>query len=191
MEHLLHKIHEEFDVSEASVMKLRPLLSEKRFSKKHILIEPGKICAHYYFIEKGLARSYILSDGKEITNWFSKEGEITFSMMGSYYNKPAFKFVDLLEDCIFYVARVDALNNLLKSDVELSNWSRKLHQRGFLQLELRHIRLLTLSAKERYELFFRENPELHNRINLGHLASFLGMTQVTLSRIRANSSFLT
>lgn len=48
-----------------------------------------------------------------------------------------------------------------------------------------------MSATQRYQLFFEENPQLHNRINLGYLASFLGMTQVTLSRIRGNDSFLT
>ena len=189
MDNLLLKFRNDFKLSEGSIEALTSLLKKRELPKKHILIEPGKVCNYYYFIEKGLIRYYVLADGKEVTTWFSKEGNIAFSMMSAYYDEPAFNYAELLEDCTFYAVPTNKLNQLIDKNLELCNWSRLLHQRGFLQLELRHLRLLTMSATERYQLFFEENPELHNRINLGHLASFLGMTQVTLSRIRGNPSF--
>lgn len=191
MNNLILKFKNDFKLSDSSIEDITSIFEEKKLPKKHILIEPSKVCNYYYFIEKGLIRYYILADGKEVTTWFSSEGNIAFSMMSAYYNEPAFNYAELLEDCIFYAVPTSKLNELIDKNLELCNWSRLLHQRGFLQLELRHLRLLTMSAAERYQLFFEENPELHNRINLGHLASFLGMTQVTLSRIRGDNSFLT
>ena len=189
MNTILSKFNDDFNLSENAINELKSLFEEKQFPKKHILIEPGKVCNYYYFIEKGLIRYYILADGKEVTTWFSKEGNIAFSMMSAYYNEPAFNYAELLEDCIFYSVPVNRLNQLIDKNLELCNWSRSWHQRGFLELEVIHLRLLTMTASERYQLFLDENPELHNRINLGHLASFLGMTQVTLSRIRGNQLF--
>ena len=191
MDYILHKLKSEFKLSQDSINALTSIMEEKKLPKKYTLIKPGRVCNYYYFIEKGVIRYYILGDGREITTWFSKEGNIAFSMMSAYYNEPAFNYAELLEDCVFYAVPTYKLNQLIDKNLELCNWSRLLHQRGFLELELRHLRLLTMTATERYQLFFEENPELHNRINLGHLASFLGMTQVTLSRIRGNDSFLT
>ena len=188
MKTILSKFNVDFKLSESAIEALVSSFEEKQLPKRHILIEPGKVCNYYYFIEKGLIRYYVLVDGREVTTWFSKEGNIAFSMMSAYYNQPAFNYAELLEDCVFYAVSIKKLNQLIDGNLELCNWSRLLHQRGFLELELRHLRLLTMTASERYRLFFEENPELHNRINLGHLASFLGMTQVTLSRVR-NSSF--
>lgn len=186
MEFIINRLKNQFSLSQESIDELVPLMEKLEYPKKHLLIKPDVICTSYYFIEQGLTREYLLHDGKDITHWFSKEGDITFSMQGAYLNQRGFEYVELLEDSIFYKVKVKDLNSLFLKNIELCNWSRLLHQRGFFNIEMRHIRLLTLDAKERYEIFRKENPELHNRINLGHLASFLGMNQVTLSRIRSS-----
>ena len=178
-------------MSSNSLEELTSRMTKLSLPKRHILIKSGVVERNYYFIEKGLTRSYILFEGNEVTSWFSQEGDITFSMLGSYQKKPGFEFVDLLEDSVIYSLPVDVLNALYEKNLDIANWSRLLHQKAFLELELRHISRLTLTAKERYEEFTREKPDIFKRVNLGYIASYLGMSQVTLSRLRAQRDFLT
>lgn len=80
---------------------------------------------------------------------------------------------------------------LYKSDIDIANWMRVLQQENFLRLQDIHISRLNLSAYERYEKLMSECPALFHRVTLGHIASFLGITQQSLSRIRAKGYFLT
>lgn len=142
-----------------------------------------------YFIEQGCARTYLLIDGKEITNWFSQEGDITFSSNALYHRKPGFEYVELLEDTLLYTLSIDQLNALYKTNIELANWSRVIHQEVLLKMQTLRIDRLSLSAKERYDKFLAEQPELFQRVNLGYIASYLGMTQQYLSSLRAADRF--
>jgi len=189
MKQIVSSIRKLYPMSAMSVDELTNQMTRLELPKRHILIKSGVVEGNYYFIEKGLTRSYCLFNGNEVTSWFSQEGEITFSMFGSYQKKPGFEYVDLLEDSIVYSLSVDVLNLLYKNNLEIANWSRLLHQKAFLELELRHIAMISQSAKERYENFIKEKPDIMQRVNLGYIASFLGMSQVTLSRLRAKHIF--
>ena len=89
------------------------------------------------------------------------------------------------------VHSIETLNELYKSDIDIANWMRVLQQENFLRLQDIHISRLNLSAYERYEKLMSECPALFHRVTLGHIASFLGITQQSLSRIRAKGYFLT
>ncbi len=189
MENIIKSIRAIYNVGDSSVKELANLMECHHLPKGYILIKSGVVERNYYFIEKGITRSYCFVDGKESTSWFSKEGDITFSMLSSYENKPGYEYVDLLENCILYAIPVQELNALYERNIEIANWSRLVHQKAFLDLELRHISLATQSAEERLQSFIQEKGDLYKRINLGYVASYLGMTQVTLSRLRAKHVF--
>lgn len=161
------------------------------FPAKRVIIQAGKLDRQVYFIERGITRSYILHNGREITTWFSKEGDIACGSWDLFRNKAGFEYVETLEETIAYTLTIKQLNELFKSDIDIANWMRVVQQENFLQLQETHIRRLNLSARERYELLREEQPELLQRVNLGYIASFLGITQQSLSRIRAKGSFLT
>ena len=189
METIISSIKQMYPVSDTSIKLLTSKMEKAVFPKKHILIKGGIINKNYYFIEKGLTRSYCIIDGEETSTWFSKEGELAFSMLSCYENKPGFEYVDLLEDSVVYSISIDKLNELYKTNIEIANWSRIVHQKAFLDLEYRYIAMTTQSAKERYINFTKEKFDLFKRIKLGYIASFLGVTQVTLSRLRAEPIF--
>jgi CRP-like cAMP-binding protein len=189
MEAIISSIKSMYAVSDKSIELLVSKMKKHEFPKKHILIKGGVIDKNYYFIENGLTRSYCIIEGEETTTWFSKEGELAFSMLSCYENKPGFEYVDLLEDSIVYSIPVNELNKLYDSNIEIANWSRIVHQKAFLDLEYRHIAMTTQSAKERYINFTKDKSDLFKRIKLGYIASFLGVTQVTLSRLRAEPIF--
>ena len=184
MENIIKKIKQDYPVSDQSIDLLVPCLKPHRFPKKYQLIKEGIYCKVAYFIEKGMTRSYWLVDGEEITTSFSFEGGIVFSMDELYYNKMSEEFVETLEDVVVYRISLDKLRRLFETNIELANWGRIIHQDEYRRLHRSHKERLTLSAKERYEEFRQQFPQVNQRAQLGYIASYLGITLSTLSRLR-------
>ena len=191
MENIIRKIRTHYPVSDEALEALASLFERFVFPSKTIVIHAGKLDRKVYFIEKGITRSYVLHNGKQITTWFSKEGDAACGSWDLYHHKPGFEYVETLEETTAYSISVEQLDELYRSYIDLANWMRVLQQENFLRLQDMYIRRLNWSAQERYEHLTRECPELFQRANLGYIASFLGITQQSLSRIRANGRFLT
>lgn len=185
MENIIKGIRQFYSVSDTSLELLFSKMKRLELPKKYLLISGGIMDRHVYFIEKGFCRSYCLLDGEEITIWFSREGDITFSMKDLYHNEPGYEYVELLEDCILYAIRIEDLNALYEINIEIANWSRLIHQECLLYMDQHHINRLYLPAKERYEQLLREQPDVIHRAKLSYIASFLGMTPQHLSRLRS------
>ena len=186
---IIKGIRSYYPVSDASINNLSNLLTETHLPKHHLLTRDGTKDNFVYFIEQGCTRTFFLVEGKEVTNWFSKEGDITFSSHALYHRIAGYDYVELLEDSCIYTIPIDTLNALYQTDIEIANWSRSIHQEVLLKMQNLRIDRLTLSSKDRYLKFQKEHPDLINRVNLGYIASYLGMTQQYLSSIRANSRF--
>lgn len=178
-------IRKYYPVSDESIQRLSNSLTELNLPKHYLLTKAEIKDNSVYFIEKGCTRTYFLVDGKEITNWLSREGDIVFSSSSLYHRKAGLDFVELLEDSVVFSMPIDSLNEIYKTDIDIANWSRIIHQEVLLKMQNLRIDRLTLTSKQRYEKFIRENPDLINRVNLGYIASYLGMTQQYLSAIRA------
>ncbi len=189
MQAIAQSIRAIYPVSDASWARFCALTHELQLPRKHPLIRAGLACGHVYFIEQGLCRSYCMIEDDELTSWFSCEGDFTFAMNELYYGKPGFESVELLEDSLIYALKITDLNNQHESNLDWCNWSRICHQQHLLRVQVARIDRLTLTAEQRYQKLLREWPQLHQRVNLGYLASYLGMTPQSLSRLRANRTF--
>lgn len=185
MNNIIRKIREFYPVPDDSLNILRCCLNQQLFPAKTTIIQAGKLDRLVYFIESGIARSYILHNGKEITTWFSMEGDITCGSWDLYRNKAGFEYVETLENTLAYSISIDKLNALYHSDINIANWMRVLQQENFLWLQEMHINRLNLSVKERYVKLLQDYPNIYNRVNLGYIASYLGTTLPTLSKIRS------
>ncbi len=154
--------------------------------RKHILTSSFRADKNFYFIEKGIARSYCVINGKEVTSWFSKEGDIVFSTNNFYGKIEGYEYemVQLLEDSVLYAIPVKELEALYLTNIEIANWSRIIHQRAFITNEKRLLSGLYQPAEDRYRELLQTNAELFRRVNLGHIASYLGISQVTLCHLR-------
>ncbi len=159
-----------------------------RFPRKHLLVKAGEYCRSAYFIEKGMTRSYWLVDGNEITTSFSGEGDIVFSMDELYYNKVSEEYVEALEDLVAYRICIGDLLELFRTNIEIANWGRIIHQNEYRRLHRSHRDRLTLSAGERYVEFRKQFPQVCQRVQLGYIASYLGTTLLTLSRLRSKGT---
>ena len=156
------------------------------YPKGHHVLEIGKIERDVYFISKGIVRAFTLVDGKEVTFWVGKEGATIVSMMGYVRNEHGYETMELMEDSVLYVIKRDELQGLYNEDIHIANWGRRFAETELLDAEVRVITLLLATATERYRDLLDNQSDLLQRLPLGCIASYLGITQVSLSRIRAS-----
>lgn len=173
-------------ISDATIEQLSSYLTRQTYPKKYQLIREGVYCKAAYFIEKGITRSFWLVEGEEITTSFSHEGGIVFSMDELYFGKLSEEFVETIEEVEVYKINIEDLLYLFNTNLEMANWGRVIHQYEYRRIHQTHKERLTLSARDRYEQMKIQFPEVCRRANLGLIASYLGITLSTLSRIRAN-----
>ncbi|MEO4004881.1 MULTISPECIES: Crp/Fnr family transcriptional regulator [unclassified Flavobacterium] len=170
---------------EKSLQKILDRLSEVAYPKGHYLIESNKIENDIYFIKKGMARAFCYTSDTEVTFWFGREGGVVLSFNSYIFGKTGYETIELLENAELYHIKASELKALYEEDIHIANWGRKLSEYELVKTEERLISRQFKSALERYEELIKGDPELLNRVSLGHIASYLGVTQVTLSRIRA------
>jgi CRP-like cAMP-binding protein len=153
--------------------------------KNTVLIKEGERCRNLFFIQKGLMRGYYYDAGKEITHWFAKEEEFATSFYSFITNEPSPETIETLEDCeLVQIAHSD-LQNLYADFKETERIGRIITETYYIDLEERFLNIQFKSAKERYQNLLSKNPSLIQRASLGQIATYLGITQETLSRVRA------
>lgn len=165
---------------------IKASIIEVSLPKGHILFKANRIETHIYFIKKGIARAYAYSEDKQITFWFGKEGDPIVSMQSHVNNQKGYEDVELLEHCELYALKTAQLQKLFLEDIEIANWGRKFAELELIKSEERLICLQFNTATERYLSLLKNYPSIIQRVPLAHIASYLGITQVSLSRIRSN-----
>lgn len=175
-----------YPLPEASQEKLIACINEVNFPRKHLLFKAGTIEQKVYFIKKGIVRAYAYQNDAEITFWFGKESDAIISMRSYIANQPGYENIELLEDCELYELETEKLQQLFENDIHIANWGRKFAEQELIKTEERLIARQFSTAAERYNDLMKNHPDLLRRVPLGYIASYLGITQVSLSRIRAD-----
>lgn len=153
--------------------------------KGSILLSQNQVADNLYFIEKGIIRSFCFFDKKEVTRWFATEDSFCTSYFSFTYRKPSEDSLVLVTDCELLAISYEGLQALFHTDSAWLDLSRRLLEHYYTNVLARVLSFQTQSAAERYHAFLQDHPEIEDQIALGHLASYLGMTQATLSRLRA------
>jgi len=153
--------------------------------KGEFLHRPGKICKNTYFIHSGLLRIYYQKDDKEITDNFCAEGEWITSIYSFMRNIPDNFFIESLENSELLAIDLMELDKCFKEFPEMERFGRMLISKYYVELSERMLSFKFHTAKEKYQYFCNSSKNKVLRVPLGMLASFLGMTQETLSRVRA------
>jgi len=161
-------------------------VSEQTFIKKgQSILNVGERCSDLYFIDKGLLRGFYFSEEKEITNWFGQEGEFAICFYSFISQKPSFETIHALEDSELTQIPYAALQSLYNNFPETERIGRILTETYYIRLEERLLNIQFKSAKERYQNLLESKSSLLKRAPLGQISSYLGITQETLSRMRA------
>jgi len=161
------------------------IMKYEKHPKHHILHEKEKVCNHFYIIISGIARVFYYKEDKDITCHFASEQE-SITAIDSFIQRKKSKYsIELIEDTeLFKVSRSD-LENLFEKNPKYERFGRLFLEQLYIELVQRIDDLQLLTAKERYDILFSKKPALFQRVSLKHIASFLGITAETLSRIRA------
>lgn len=162
-----------------------PILEQKSFPKATVLQEADRACSHLYLVAQGGLRAYYYKDHRDITAHFAFAREAITAPQGFILGKASKHYIETLEDSRVWVVHNQALEDFLEQHSALERLARKFTQAIYLELLERVESLVFLTAQERYQSLLDRNPRLLLQVNLGHIASYLGITQETLSRIRA------
>lgn len=168
--------------------KVISYINQHSFSKQVVrgsyLLRTGEICGHLYFIRKGAIRGYVKEGSKEVTTWITAENEMVTSIRGLSLQEPSLENIQAIEHCDLVVASYGALQYLYEHHIEVNVVGRKLLEQYYRDAEERAFISRIPNAGKRYRHFLETKKNLANRISLKYIASYLGMTIETLSRIR-------
>jgi CRP-like cAMP-binding protein len=155
------------------------------YSKNHFLAEEGKTCRHLYFMEKGAARGFYNLDEKQVTHWFAFENDFVTSFHSFITQQQAVENIQLLEGSILWSISKPKLEELLARFHDIEKLLRLAYEKYYIRLEERYVNGQFKPASERYDDLLEQSPHIIERVPLGYIASYLGISQETLSRVRA------
>ena len=158
------------------------------FRKGKLLLKAGQICEHIYFIQKGAVRGFIKDGTKDITTWITVEGEVVSSISSIDKKEPAVENMQAIENCELLALTYTDYQNLFTRFPEFNIVARKILQKYYQDAEGRAFIARITNAEDKYRLFLTRYGHLANRILLKYIASFLGITLETLSRVRKKLS---
>lgn len=154
-------------------------------SKNQTLVRQGEVCRSLYFVEKGMGRSYYLNEnGKEITQWFFGVGKFMSSVDSFFQQTPSLYYLEVLEDATLYSISKEDIDQLFAKYHKMEKMGRIVTIEMLTKMVNKLNAIQFQTARERYDYMLAEFPDIAYQVPLGHIASYLGMTQETLSRIR-------
>ncbi|MDE7159259.1 MAG: Crp/Fnr family transcriptional regulator [Muribaculaceae bacterium] len=179
-------IREVAPMSDEGLSLLEPLLTEESVPAGSMIIKEGATSKYLYFIRSGCLRNFALEeDGHETTRWFATDGDLVASMYSFAAGEPAIASVEALTDVVLYKARIQDIKRLIEESHEWALWGCRYLCDGLYVLERRYTFLGHGDAMTRYLNLQRMRTfEILNKIPLQYIASYLGITPQTLSRVR-------
>ena len=166
---------------------IKTFFKPKKLKKKQFVVVEGYVCNYLTFVSKGLLKSYHVDDkGNEHINQFSPEGWWTSDMSSFFSGGISFYSIDAMEDSEVLLITKEDFENLTIQVPVMDRYFRLLFQNSLITKERRLISSHTHTAEEKYRHFVENNPDLIKRVPQNLLASYLGLSPETLSRLKKN-----
>jgi CRP-like cAMP-binding protein len=185
MQQLLTQLTNYYSLSDPANNELQDCFKKISLPKGEYLLREAKRCRQLYFLEKGALRGFYNLDGKEVTHWFGFENDFVTSFHSFITEQPAVENIQLLEDSILWAISKEQLTQLFNQHHEIERLVRIVYEKYYIRLEERFVNAQFKTARERYENLLQQTPHILERVSLGCIASYLGISQETLSRIRS------
>ncbi len=157
---------------------------EHKVKKGTYLLRTKETCKYMFLVQKGAFRGYIKDGKKELTTWINTEGSMVTSIRGFHLQLPSFENIQAIEDCELIGASYEDLKYAYDHFIEMNTVGRRLLELYYISAEERAYIGRITNARSKYNYFIKNHNELINRIPLKYIASYLGITIETLSRIR-------
>ncbi len=184
-DHFLNKIFKAENYSTDDYQKIIQSYQEINIKKGDYFLREGKVANHYWFIQSGLVRSYAIDpSGKDISTNFYAGGDLLIDWPSFFMRQPIRENIQAITDCVCWQLDFNTFQNLFHSIEAFREQGRANLVKSYFTLKNHTISIIADQAKERYLKLIKEKPELSQNVSLKHLASYLGITDTSLSRIR-------
>lgn len=171
-------------LSEEDIRALESISFNKSLEQGDYILKQGAIDNHLYFINKGMVRIYYLKDGREVTEWFAYEEQFFFSIYSYFHNAPSKLIIQCIEPAnILHVPKIE-LEKLAYANRDIGLFYRQLLAGSLTLSQIRMESIQFETARQRYQKLLSNTPEILKRAPLKYIASYLGISFETLSRIR-------
>ena len=181
-----------FKSSQLTADQLKTILSyyeKTTISKNDLLLKEGMTSNEYFIVETGLLRSYAIdTEGNDITTGFFIEGDMVIEVASLFLRVPTKENIVAMTDCTLWKIRFDQFQELFHGIEAYREWGRSCLVQNFFGLKQRTLSMITDSAKDRYLHLQKTKPQVLLQAPLKHIASFMGITDTSLSRIRKELS---
>jgi len=168
--------------SRQSIIAVHKLVS---FEKGEAILSDGQQSNAYYCMESGLARAYAInSTGKDITTGFFSPGKVVIEVASLFLRVPTIESIEAVTACTCWKIDFANFQNLFETVPGFAEWGRTWMTNALFENKLRSLYMITDSAKDRYLRLQREQPQIIQQAPLKQVASYLGVTDTSLSRIR-------
>ena len=171
-------------IDEERLKNISEVFEERELSKGTFFLESGKQCLEMAFIASGYLRMYNLIDGKEITLWIGGESRFITSVSSFELGTTNFWNIQAITDCTLYVISRNKHRDLCKTEPKWLEFDNVLLVHAFSMLEQKMFDQLHTTAIQRLEKLYKEDPKLFNEVPHHYIASMLGITPESLSRLR-------
>lgn len=181
-----HKFNEKVNLSEEEEEFIKQYLTPKKLRKKQYLLQEGDVCKHIAFVEKGALKAYVVDDaGAESIIQFALEGWVISDLYSFLTGEPATYNIDALENAELVLISKSAHEELLKKLPKYETYIRLQITGAYIALQKRLTSIISLPLEERYKNFLAIYPNIAQRVPQHMIASYMGLTPETLSRVRS------
>jgi CRP-like cAMP-binding protein len=176
-------------MSSKTAGEVAALFTQKDISKNNFLLKEGRVCNEYFFLEDGFMRAFAHdTEGNDVTTNFYSANGVVFEVSSFFNHTVSKENIQATVDCTGWFITYEQLNYLFHSMHEFRDFGRSILVKGFAALKVRMLSMITETAEQRYDTLLKTNPEIFQYAALKHIASYLGITDTSLSRIRKEYS---
>jgi CRP-like cAMP-binding protein len=176
------------ELTKQELAVMRSYFQEEKLPRNDFFTQTGKICGRLSIVKSGILRVYAFSEGKEITQWISNENFLITEITGFFFDQPGRWMIQAFADTELWTITKEDYRRLCREFPKWNEIEKRFILKCFTMIENRIFTHLSMTADQRYELYFEQNRELFNQVPLQHIASVLGMAPETFSRIRNRRS---
>jgi len=183
--HFLQHVFAKTDLTADEMTEILPKFKQVHFEKNSFLLTEGQTANHYWFIESGFARAYVTdTEGNDITTNFYAVGDIVIDWPSFFLRNPTRENIQTLTDCVCWQLDFETFQTLFHTIRNFREQGRTTLVGSYFALKRHNISMIADHAKDRYLRLLKEKPHIVQNVSLKHIATYLGITDTSLSRIR-------